>query len=1187
MAKRNIETVLRVQHESEYKAALKNCTSELKVMKSELTKVSSEYRNNANSMEALTAKGQVLSKMYTAQEQKVELLRGAMAKSQSTRDAEAQTVADLRDQYAKAQKTLKEYAEQFGENSEEYTKQKAVVDSLRESVLQHEAKLESATRSTNQYATQLNRATVELNDLSDQQEENARLLGEAEQSADHCAKSIDRYGDAVKQAGEQTDKSTSAVEALAGALIASGLKDQIDDVAASMMECSKAAQAHEVAIQKIGTVADATVLSQKELHDQSLQLAMDLHRDVDEVTDAAYNALSAGVKTGQVMDFTRQSAMLAKAGFTDLGTSVDVLTSIENAYNLAVEETERVSSVLVKTQDLGKVTVDDLGKTMGRVIPSAAAYHVSLENVATSYAVMTANGVNAENTTTNLGAMLDELASSGSQVSKILQDQTGKTFAGLMEEGKSLGDVLDILGASVAYDNTQFANLWASSTAGKAALSLYDGSAQKFNNTLNLIANSSGAVARNYEMMSDTSEHASKRVEVASKNLKIAVGDQLNPVLDKLRNSGADVLEVATQAVTENPALVSTIAGTVTALGTLAVGLTVATKAKAAAAAMSALNATMLANPAVLVAAGLVALGTALATYMAQTETAAEKVDQLTQSAQALSDTVTNSAQAYDDSMASAEAAGATVDRYIDRLEELEKQGLHTDAQQQEYAMTLDKINHIMPDLNAELDAQTGLVKGGTPALRAQADAWKNLARQQAIAARYKSDISALADAEYELAKNQAELNMAQKDGAEITAQLQDVTQQLSAARQAENELAVQGSTYLGFNSAAQEEARATTAALEAQQAALQAQQVENSAAQAVLNEAIAAGQAAMDEATPHVQAAEQAYNELSSATEQTAQTTAESSASMAASIEEAEAKAAEAYEQMYTAAHESLSRQIGLFDDLSGKSDLSMETMIDRLNTQADAFNSYADNITIALERGIDIGLVRKLSDGSVESLQILAELVSGSDTQIDELNQAFERTSEGRDAVARTMTDIKMEMESSLNDIRSFTNREWYGIGASDAEGYCRGFGDNERKIINTTTRALNNNHRNGRRTEMINSPSKRWKRIAEWDVEGLVQGFREGVPKYEAQTKQLMNAGYSSAIKVKQAQLPAMAARSMPAQHQDTELLGLLRQVLSAVQAGHVIQMDGKTLVGATVPGVDAALGRNRIYADRGGL
>ena len=63
MGQRTIETALKVTNESEYKAALKNCTSELKVMKSELDKVTSDFRSNANSMEALTQKGEVLSKM--------------------------------------------------------------------------------------------------------------------------------------------------------------------------------------------------------------------------------------------------------------------------------------------------------------------------------------------------------------------------------------------------------------------------------------------------------------------------------------------------------------------------------------------------------------------------------------------------------------------------------------------------------------------------------------------------------------------------------------------------------------------------------------------------------------------------------------------------------------------------------------------------------------------------------------------------------------------------------------------------------------------------------------------------------------------------------------------------------------------------------------------------------------------
>lgn len=37
--------------------------------------------------------------------------------------------------------------------------------------------------------------------------------------------------------------------------------------------------------------------------------------------------------------------------------------------------------MLVKTQDLGKTSVGELAATMGRVIPTAAAYNVSLDQL--------------------------------------------------------------------------------------------------------------------------------------------------------------------------------------------------------------------------------------------------------------------------------------------------------------------------------------------------------------------------------------------------------------------------------------------------------------------------------------------------------------------------------------------------------------------------------------------------------------------------------------------------------------------------------------------------------------------------------------------------------------------------------------------------------------------------------------
>jgi TP901 family phage tail tape measure protein len=333
-------------------------------------------------------------------------------------------------------------------------------------------------------------------------------------------------------------------------------------------------------------------MNNQQIHQSVLALSTDLRKEANEVADAAYNALSAGVDTGNMLNFTAQASKLATAGFTDTATSVDVLTTILNAYKMESSQTEKVASTLVKTQDLGKVTVDQMAKVMGRVIPSAAAYGVNLDNIAAAYANMTAAGINAENTTTYLSTMLDELADSGSNVSKVLIDQTGKTFAELMTEGNSLADVLAIIGESVDNDQVKFSNLWASATAGKAAISLFDGSAASFNATLQEMANSSGTVEKNYRKMTDVSEYSSQRLEVASKNLSIIVGDQLNPILDKLRESGAGILEVAADVVAENPMLVSVISGLVVGVGALATGLSALMIVKSVTAAMAALNIT-------------------------------------------------------------------------------------------------------------------------------------------------------------------------------------------------------------------------------------------------------------------------------------------------------------------------------------------------------------------------------------------------------------------------------------------------------------------------------------------------------------------------------------------------------------------------------------------------------------------
>ena len=175
-------------------------------------------------------------------------------------------------------------------------------------------------------------------------------------------------------------------------------------------------------------------------------------------------------------------------------------------------------------------------------------------------------------------------------------------------------------------DSTAFSNLWSSTTAGKAALSLLNVGAEEFDRTLGVMANSSGAVERNFQIMANTTEFAHQRMTNAAENLKIAVGDQLNPALERLYDVGADAFSWATDFTNENPWIVGAITGVTAAFVALSAGVAIYEyKTELAAVKTAVLNAVMDANPAVFVTAGIIGLTVAIGTFIASIDDANEE----------------------------------------------------------------------------------------------------------------------------------------------------------------------------------------------------------------------------------------------------------------------------------------------------------------------------------------------------------------------------------------------------------------------------------------------------------------------------------------------------------------------------------------------------------------------------------
>ena len=1136
MSTRTISTRLAIEGEAQYKQSVAACNAELKTLKSSLALVESEFRGNANSMDALTAKGSALYAVQGKQKEKLAELEEALKTAQSAAAGYGEKQEQLKGQLEAADQALKgmdgsvvkagerwaEYAREIqkneqalaalkgrtGDTSAEQAKLEAAMDRARAQMERlgqstggtaseageliernkrlnaeyesNQAYLAAAERGVQSWQRQLNSAKIELNDLSDEIARNDQYIREAGESADGCAHSIDQYGKVVKGAGEASEqlsegsgKAGAGIEQLAAALAAAGIAKTVKEITDELLACSRSAAAAETSMAKLSTLIDTSVYSIDGIKAQLMELSNKTGVAVGSLAEAAYQARSAGVDTADVVDFVATATKTSIAGFTESATAVDVLTTAINAYKLEGSDAERVASMLVKTQDEGKTSVGELAQNMGRVIPVASAYNVSLGNLTTSYALLTKNGANTAISTTNLTAMLTELAKDGSTVAAVLKEQTGKSFTELAAGGKNLGEIMEILGGSVDGDATAFSNLWSSTTAGQAALSLLNTGAEEFTRTLGVMEGSSGAVERNFQAMADTTEMAHQRMSAAAENLRVAIGDRLNPALENLYDVGADAFTWATDFVNENPEVVGALTAVTVGLGVLTVGVTLAANAEnIMTVATGALNTVMSANPAYLVAAGVTALVVAIGTYIATLPDAGSETREFTKSLQ-------ESKAAYDELMDAMHQRQADTDTLVASLEDMLAIEGKSAVQKDTIIKLVDQLNEAIPGLglayDAEKDALVGLTMEEVKSARDRKKAQEEYEAKQERLAELRTQQAELADrlreAEEELAEAQAQAGEATEEvGSSYAAAAGALASSSGAADQAASSYAAVAGTYddagvsaAGFQAAvdeltaAYEDNEAQIAALEAETGAYAQQQAE--------------------------------------AKQKTADMTAEMDR-LIADMAELEA----AYAESYEAAYQSIDSQLGLFNELDGTAKTTIDELIGTLEGQVKYMEDYAANIQKAMELGVDEGLLRKLSDGSEESAQILDAIVKGGGDKVAELNEQFAKVEEGKEQFSTTVAQMESEFDEKMAEVVEDLKQaiqdmdlqdEAYTAGFNNVQGLINGTAEQRKALIDQYTQMGKDALAAYKAAVGQQSPSKEFAKAGGYDIQGVING------------------------------------------------------------------------------------------------
>lgn len=346
------------------------------------------------------------------------------------------------------------------------------------------------------------------------------LFGSIYVNTDEAEKSLAKTENKFEKVGNKVSKFGEGVSKVGNKLTAT--------VTAPIMGIGTAAVAgalsFEDAMAKVSTIADTTEVPLDKLKKSILDLSNETGIASSEIADNVYNAISAGQSTGDAVNFVQNATRLATAGFAESADTLDVLSTIMNAYGLEAKEVGNVSDMLIQTQNKGKTTVSELASSMGKVIPTANAYGVSLDQLCTSYALMTSNGIATAESTTYLNSMINELGKSGTKASKVITEKTGKSFAELIQEGKSLGDVLGIMQEYADETGVSMGDLWGSAEAGKAALVLVKDGVDGFNSSLKEM----GEAAKD----GATTQESFEKMETTSFELKKALNQLKNTAID-------------------------------------------------------------------------------------------------------------------------------------------------------------------------------------------------------------------------------------------------------------------------------------------------------------------------------------------------------------------------------------------------------------------------------------------------------------------------------------------------------------------------------------------------------------------------------------------------------------------------------------------------------------------------------
>ncbi|UIM99423.1 phage tail tape measure protein [Yersinia ruckeri] len=273
----------------------------------------------------------------------------------------------------------------------------------------------------------------------------------------------------------------------------------------------------------------------------------------------------SGYDGGAILKSTEATVNLSLASGVDIAEAADIVTNMQSAFNLPLDQIQRVTDVMTKGFTSSNSNLQDFGEAMKYVAPIAEAAGASIEDTTAMLGVLADNGIKGSMAGTGASAMFTRLQAPAAQAHAALAELKVKTKdskGDMLPMEKILKDInrsfkVNKLGRS---QKAEYLKVIFGEEALKGAVKLVaaagDGKLAKKKEEVTHSAGTTAAIAK---VKTDNLDGDLKNLSSAWEDVRIEVFDGQNSALRKLTVSATGWLSKASQWTKANPKLTGSI----------------------------------------------------------------------------------------------------------------------------------------------------------------------------------------------------------------------------------------------------------------------------------------------------------------------------------------------------------------------------------------------------------------------------------------------------------------------------------------------------------------------------------------------------------------------------------------------------------------------------------------------------